>query len=135
MAIVEPPARTAPESAAIRRVVEDPGLTYRQRVQRLAGMAEERVAPPPVSDACRAALEARIVCDMYEGHAPYRPRYLLPDYAKALREGSAYLELPPPADLRDALWFLAAMYAQVPSITGYWRPTSRVARSTSWSRS
>ena len=119
MAIVEPPARTAPESAAIRRVVEDPGLTYRQRVQRLAGMAEERVAPPPVSDACRAALEARIVCDMYEGHAPYRPRYLLPDYAKALREGSAYLELPPPADLRDALWFLAAMYAQVPSITGY----------------
>lgn len=105
--------------AAIRQVVEDPTLSYRQRVQRLAAHAEGLLERPPVGDACREALERRIVCDMYEGDAPYRPRYLLPDYAKALREGSAYLELPPPGDLHEALWFLASMYAHVPSITGY----------------
>ncbi len=102
-----------------RGVIEDPTLTYRQRVQRLAGLAESALEPPAVSAACRAALDERVVCDMFEGHAPYRPRYLLPDYGNALREGSAFLELPPPADLHEALWFLASMYAQVPSITGY----------------
>ena len=117
-----PAAATAVDSgprALIRQVVDDPTLSYRQRVQQLAIHAENLLEMPPVGDACREALEARIVCDMYEGNAPYRPRYLLPDYAKALREGSAYLELPPPADLHEALWFLASMYAQVPSITGY----------------
>ena len=102
-----------------RGVIDDPTLSYRQRVQRLAGLAENALEMPAVSAGCRQALEERVVCDMFEGNAPYRPRYLLPDYAKALREGSAYLELPPPADLHEALWFLAAMYAQVPSITGY----------------
>jgi YjjI family glycine radical enzyme len=121
------PAAVRPAAAAtddairglVRRATEDPTLSYKQRVQRLAGLAEEFLPAPPVSDACRAAQAARVVCDMFEGHAPYRPRYLLPDYGRALRQGSAYLELPPPADLHEALWFLASMYAQVPSITGY----------------
>jgi YjjI family glycine radical enzyme len=113
---VTPPA---PEDVPARRVLVDPTLSYRQRVQRLASLAENTLAPPPVSEACREALERRVVCDMYEGAAPYRPRYVLPDYARALRDGSAYLELPPPADLHEALWFLAQVYAQVPSITGY----------------
>ena len=49
------------------------------------------------------ALEKRVICDMYEGNAPYRPRYVLPDYPKALRQGSQFLELPPPTDLDEAL--------------------------------
>lgn len=105
--------------AEAERVLLDPTLSYRQRVQQLAMVAENAVPMPEVSDGCRRALEERVVCDMYEGNAPYRPRYLLPDYARALREGSAYLELPAPQDLNEALWFLAAMYANVPSITGY----------------
>jgi len=105
--------------ARARAVVEDPTLAYRQRLQRLAALAEEALEPPPVSEACRAALADGVVCDMFEGHAPYRPRYVLPDYARALAQGSGYLELPPPGDLTEALWFLSAMYPQVPSITGY----------------
>lgn len=108
--------RVRAEAAA---VLTDPTLDYRQRVQRLALVAENAVPMPTVSDGCRAALDARVICDMYEGNAPYRPRYLLPEYAKALRDGSSYLELPAPQDLNEALWFLASMYANVPSITGY----------------
>lgn len=105
--------------AAAEAVLRDPTLSYRQRVQRLALVAENAVPMPELSPGCREALDARVVCDMFEGNAPYRPRYLLPDYGKALREGSAYLELPPPQDLNEATWFLASMYANVPSITGY----------------
>ena len=56
---------------------------------------------------------------MYEGNAPYRPRYLLPDYSKALINGSIFLEIPPARDLDDALAYLLIMYSQTPSITGY----------------
>lgn len=103
----------------VRAVIEDPILTYRQRVQRLATLAENALDPPAVSDACRDALDKRVICDMYEGNAPYRPRYLLPDYAKALRGGSAFLELGAPTTLDEALTFLLCIYSQVPSITGY----------------
>lgn len=103
----------------VRQVVNDPTLTYRQRVQALAAAAEASLAPPPVSAACAAALDQRIICDMHEGNAPYRPRYLLPDYALALRQGSEFLELDPPGTLDEALAFLLCLYGNVPSITGY----------------
>jgi YjjI family glycine radical enzyme len=103
----------------VRHVVDDPALTYRQRIQQLAGLAENALDPPAVSDACAQALDKRVICDMYEGNAPYRPRYVLPDYAVALRNGSAFLELPPAQDLDEALAFLLILYTQVPSITGF----------------
>jgi YjjI family glycine radical enzyme len=104
---------------AVRAAVADPALTYRQRVQLLATLAENALDPPALSPAAEEALDKRVICDMYEGNAPYRPRYLLPDYATALRNGSAFLELAPPTDIDEALTFLLAMYANVPSITGY----------------
>ena len=105
--------------ATARSVVEDRRFTYHQRRARLAALAEDSLDYPALSDACAAALDKRVICDMYEGAAPYRPRYLLPDYARALQYGSTFLELPPPTTLDEALWFLLSMYSQVPSITGY----------------
>lgn len=102
-----------------RTLVDSPSLTYRQRVQALAGLAEETLDPPAVSEAVTDALATGLVCDIAEGHAPYRPRYLLPDYPKALRQGSQFLGLKPPTDLYEAVAFLLSMYSQVPSITGY----------------
>jgi YjjI family glycine radical enzyme len=102
-----------------RTIVNDPKLSYHQRRHYLAAMAEEGLDYPALSEACREALNKRIICDMYEGHAPYRPRYLLPDYAIAVTQGSEYLELEPPVDLDEALNFLLILYTQVPSITGY----------------
>ena len=103
----------------VRECLRDPLLTYRQRVQRLAALAENALDPPPVSAACEQAQVKGVVHDLGEGNAPYRPRYVLPDYALALAAGSAHLELPPPRDLDEALAFLLAMYAAVPSVTGY----------------
>jgi YjjI family glycine radical enzyme len=102
-----------------RDTIDDPVLTYRQRMLRLAALAESSLDPPPVSAACTEALDKRVICDLYEGNAPYRPRYNLPDYAKLLRDGSAFLELGPAHDLDEALTHLLIAYTQVPSITTY----------------
>lgn len=100
-------------------MITDPKYTYRQRVAGLANLAENLLDPPAVRKECSNALSNRIICDMYEGNAPYRPRYLLPDYHKVLVNGSVFLELPPAKDLDDALAFLLIMYSATPSITGY----------------
>jgi YjjI family glycine radical enzyme len=102
-----------------RAIVGDGTLGYDQKLRRLAALATESLAYPALSDACREALDKGVICDLFEGHAPYTPRYVLPDYAKALRQGCAHLELDPPRDLDDALSFLQIMYAHVPSVTTY----------------
>ena len=64
------------------------------------------------------ALEAEgVICDMFEGHAPYKPRYVLPDYARFLANGSEWLELEGAKDLDDALSLLTILYHHVPSVT------------------
>ena len=54
---------------------------------------------------------------MFEGHAPYKPRYVLPDYARFLAHGSEWLELEGAKDLDDALSLLTILYHHVPSVT------------------
>ena len=100
-------------------IVRDGALGYDQKLRRLAGLATEAIEYPVLSDACREALDKRVICDMYEGNAPYTARYVLPDYAKAMAQGSAHLELEPPTTLDEALTFLQVMYAHVPSVTSY----------------
>lgn len=92
---------------------------YNQKVRLLSGLANSALPYPELSEACRQALDERVICDMYEGNRPFTPRYVLPDYPKALREGVAFLELEPPVDLDDALSFLTILYGHVPSVTTY----------------
>ena len=87
-------------------LVRDGELSYDQKLRRLAALATEALPYPEVSPACREALDKRVICDMYEGHAPHTARYILPDYEKAMRQGLRWLEMPPPQDLDDALAFL-----------------------------
>ncbi len=63
------------------------------------------------------ALDEGVICDMFEGHAPYKPRYVLPDYARFLANGSEWLELEGAKDLDDALSLLTILYHHVPSVT------------------
>lgn len=104
---------------AAREVVTSTLLSPKQKQQRLAQLAESLLPYPSLSAPAEAALASGLVCDLREGHAPYRPRYVLPDYARALAQGSAFLELDPPSDLDDALAFLTVLYQHVPSITSY----------------
>lgn len=103
----------------IRAVVNAPNLTYRQRLHQLALAAEGALAYPKLSPEAEEAFATGLVSDLHEGPAPYRPRYLLPDYAVALRNGSKWLELEPATDLESAVDLLMILYHHVPSITSY----------------
>ncbi|MCC6497296.1 MAG: YjjI family glycine radical enzyme, partial [Propionibacteriaceae bacterium] len=102
-----------------QRVVASTAIGYDQKIRRLAGLAVGALPYPELSPLCAEALQARVICDMYEGNRPFTPRYVLPDYALALRNGVRHLELEPPTDLDDALSFLTILYSQVPSVTTY----------------
>ena len=100
----------------VEEVLTASTLTYDQRLRRLAGLAVSAMPYPTLSQACREALDKRVICDMFEGNRPFAPRYVLPDYATLLRNGSAHLELEPPHTLAEALSVLTIAYGHVTSM-------------------
>ena len=106
------------ETQGLRRVVNNPALSAAQKARALSIEAENAMPYPQLDAETHAALEARVICDMYEGHAPYRPRYVLPDYGVVLTCGSDWLELPVPQTLDEAINTLMIAYHHVPSVTG-----------------
>jgi len=105
--------------ARAHALVTDGTLGYDQKLRRLAALATDMIPYPILSADCQEALDARVICDMFEGNAPFTARYILPDYEKAIRNGLTHLEMPPPTTLDDALTFLMVMYVNVPSVTTY----------------
>ncbi|MBN2897795.1 MAG: YjjI family glycine radical enzyme [Clostridia bacterium] len=103
----------------VREVLESKILTYEQKVLALARLAEDSVHPLRMSDELKETMEKGIICDLNEGHAPYRPRYIVPDYPLFMAQGSAFLELSPPKTLDEALNNLLILYKHVPSITSF----------------
>jgi len=103
----------------VYKVLTDGNIDYKQKKHHLAYIAESTQAYPEVSPEAMNALSEKVICDLFEGSAPYRPRYILPDYKLALKKGIRYLELDPPTDLDEAINFLSIFYVHVPSITGY----------------
>lgn len=101
----------------IQDIVTDENLNPKQKNQFLALEAEANLPYMEVSDGVSKAMEQGILCDMFEGHAPFKPRYVLPDYAKYLEQGSLYLEVEPARDFDDALNLLTILYHHVPSVT------------------
>ncbi|MCL2843219.1 MAG: YjjI family glycine radical enzyme [Oscillospiraceae bacterium] len=102
----------------ILAIIKDPGLTYHQRMLALAKAAEN--VPPVIglSDEAEAFAAKGIIFDMGEGHAPYRPRYILPDFERFLKQGSEFLMLAPARDIREAVDNLLILYHHTPSVTG-----------------
>ncbi|GIU29904.1 YjjI family glycine radical enzyme [Shewanella schlegeliana] len=99
------------------QITRDPNLSPKQKSNFLALEAEASLPYMAISDAVIEAKESGIICDMFEGNAPFKPRYVLPDYAKFLQNGSEYLELSPAQDLDEALNALTIIYHHVPSVT------------------
>ncbi|WP_335914931.1 YjjI family glycine radical enzyme [Shewanella algae] len=98
-------------------LITDPLLDPKQKTLALAGAADASIPYLPRSEALTQAMDKGIICDMFEGHAPFKPRYVLPDYQRFLEQGSEYLELTPAEDLDDALMKLMVLYHHVPSVT------------------
>ena len=100
-------------------IVTSKGLTYEQKVVALAHAAENSLEVLEIPEKTRHYMETGAICDLDEGHAPYRPRYIMPDYEAAVKKGCEFLQLAPPKDLDEVIQFLEILYRHVPSITSY----------------
>lgn len=100
----------------IKEIIADPKLTYPQRLIELAKAAENLPDPVPLSKDAQWFVEKEVVFDMGEGNAPYRPRYVVPDYDLFMKQGSKFLMLKPPKDIWDAVSNLTILYHFVPSV-------------------
>lgn len=98
-------------------IITDNHLSAKQKSQYLALEAEASLPYLDIDSITQQAIDDGILCDMFEGHAPFKPRYVLPDYAKFLAQGSEYLELEPASNFDEALNLLTILYHHVPSVT------------------
>jgi YjjI family glycine radical enzyme len=103
--------------------VKSPVLTHEQKVTTMANLSDSLLEvlnlPEGLDELLNAPIDQQCICDLGEGHAPLRPRYIVPDYKKFLKEGSRYLRLGPAEDLLDAMNKLLIFYKNVPSVTNY----------------
>jgi len=103
--------------ARLYSIITDSRLSAKQKSHYLALEAEASLPYLDIDGKAQQAIDAGILCDMFEGHAPFKPRYVLPDYTKFLSQGSEYLELDPATNFDEALNLLTILYHHVPSVT------------------
>lgn len=100
-------------------IIKADNLTIEQKVNTLAKLGENTIEPLPKSDALQAYFDEGIYCELFEGNAPFKPRYITPDYEKFMAQGSEFLGLKPPTNLFEAINHLQILYHHVPSITNF----------------
>ena len=98
-------------------IITDSNLSAKQKSQYLALEAEASLPTLDIGVEVQQAVDAGILCDMFEGNAPFKARYILPDYAKFLAQGSKHLELSAAKNFDEALNLLTILYHHVPSVT------------------
>ncbi len=106
----------------IMEIVTSKSLTYQQKLFNLANISERLLDPREVlgySDTEMMYIENEMICDLNEGYAIYRPRYIVPDYSVLLSRGCDFLDLKPPTDLEELLDSLLILYRHIPSITSF----------------
>jgi YjjI family glycine radical enzyme len=101
----------------ILNIIKDRTQTYQQKLVSLARAAENTLQVLPVSEEFLSYKAEGIICDLNEGNAPYRPRYIVPDYERFMKQGSEFLRLKPANDIWEAVNNLLILYKHVPSIT------------------
>lgn len=101
------------------QVLTSQELTHEQKLMGLAKATENAFEVLDIPDRTRHFFETGAINDLFEGAAPYRPRYILPDYERFVKNGSAFLRVDPPKDLDELLNALQIVYRHVPSITNF----------------
>lgn len=108
---------------AILETIKNPTLTHEQKVATTSGLADSLLEvldlPEGLDELLNVPIDRKCICDLNEGHAPMRPRYIIPDYEKFMKEGSEFLNLKPATDLYEAINNLLIFYKHVPSITNF----------------
>ncbi|GFZ33790.1 hypothetical protein CSC2_43160 [Clostridium zeae] len=97
-------------------------LTYQQKLFNLANVAERLLDPREIlgyTEEEMKYIEEEMICDLNEGYAIYRPRYIVPDYSVLLEKGCEFLDLKAPTDLDELLDSLLILYVHIPSITSF----------------
>ena len=117
------PAMIEQMRSEIYDTLTDTTTSHEQKVTYLARKAENLLTvldePEGLDELMRCGIDTRCICNLFEGDAPYRPRYICIDFEKFLREGSQFLQLGPAKDFYEALNNLMIMYHNIPSITNY----------------
>ncbi|MCP3943771.1 MAG: YjjI family glycine radical enzyme [Desulfobacteraceae bacterium] len=103
----------------ILALIKDKSLTYHQKLYSLGMSAENTLDCLNFSGEAQRFFKENIICDLHEGSAPYKPRYIVPNYEKFLENGSEFLRLEPPKNLLEACNALLILYKNVPSITSF----------------
>ena len=103
-------------------IVKSASLTPQQKLIALGNTSERIFSPVELlgySEEELSFLENQMICDLNEGYALYRPRYIVPNYDVYVEKGVEFLELDPPTDLDELLDGLLVIYTHVPSITSF----------------
>lgn len=103
----------------VENIIKNKILTYEQKVLELAKAAENSLEVLNVSQEAKNLIDEGIICTLFEGNAPYRPRYVLPDYEKFMKVGCDFLRIEPPTNIWEAVNGLLIFYKHVPSITSF----------------
>ena len=101
----------------VLNIIKDPTLTYEQKIASLAKEAENSIDVLNIDNEVKEWIDEDIICDLFEGNAPYRPRYVVVDFEKFMKNGCQFLELKPAEDIWDAIHNLLIFYRHIPSIT------------------
>ncbi|HYE82850.1 MAG TPA: YjjI family glycine radical enzyme [Clostridia bacterium] len=101
----------------VLNIIKDNTQTYEQKLVSLARAAENTLEVLDVPGEVKEYMREGIICDLNEGNAPYRPRYIVPDYERFMKQGSEFLRLKPAEDIWEATNNLLIFYRHVPSIT------------------
>lgn len=98
-------------------ILTSKNLTYRQKLIQLARQAEDSLDVLKIPEKFAKYQEKSALCDMGEGNAPYRPRYVMVDFDRFMKQGSKFLNIAPPKTLDEAIFALLTLYNHIPSIT------------------
>ncbi len=107
----------------ILEIIKSATLTHEQKIANMAAKSDSLMEvldlPEGLDELMNVPAEQKCICDLSEGHAPVRPRYIVVDYDKFMKEGSKFLQLGPPKDLYEALNSLLIFYKHIPSVTNF----------------
>ena len=87
------------DTNAVYETLTSRKLTHEQKLMGLAKHAENSLDVLDIPQRTKHYFETGAINDLFEGHAPYRPRYIQPDYGRFVEKGSEFLGLMPPTDL------------------------------------